>query len=191
MLQNEKIKELRNKIIYTLIPLIDSDYIFLELPYYSNVGDLLIWKGEEDFLKQVEYKCLLRSSFHTFSFPNISANTIILLQGGGNWGDMWDGEKTPHSFRRRIAEKYPNNKIIVFPQTVFYKNEKIAHYDAELFGKCKRLTICARDNVSYNYLRSIYTNDIILLPDMAFCIEDKFEKVFFRPDPPVDNDYIT
>ncbi len=24
-----------------------------------------------------------------------------------------------------------------------------------------------------------------------FCIEDKFEKVFFRPDPPVDNDYIS
>lgn len=35
-------------------------------------------------------------------------------------------------------------------------------------------------------------NDIFYQKEAQdFCIEDQFEKVFFRPDPPVDNDYIS
>lgn len=35
-------------------------------------------------------------------------------------------------------------------------------------------------------------NDIFYEKEVQdFCIEDQFEKVFFRPDPPVDNDYIS
>ncbi len=174
MLFQEKITELRTLITNTLTPLIDNDYVLLELPYYNNVGDLLIWKGEETFLQSIPHKCLMRSSFHKFSFPNITESTIILLQGGGNWGDVWSGNKTPHGFRRQIVQHYPKNKIIVFPQTVYYNNALDFSADAELFGKCKNLTICARDKVSYQLLKSQFTNTILLLPDMAFCIKDDF-----------------
>ena len=174
MLFSEKIAELKNLIVNTLTPLIDNDYVLLELPYYSNVGDLLIWKGEEDFLKKIPHKCLFRSSFHKFKFPVLSRNTVILLQGGGNWGDVWPGEKTPHGFRQMIAKAYPANKIIVFPQTVFYTDNVNASTDAELFGNCRDLTICARDMVSYNYLKTNFKNSILMLPEMAFCIDESF-----------------
>ena len=45
--------ELGNIIKSSLIPLIPGDYILLDLPYYSNIGDILIWKGTEDFLKEL------------------------------------------------------------------------------------------------------------------------------------------
>lgn len=41
------IGKLRKKLVETLIPLVDNDYVLVDLPYYSNVGDLLIWEGTE------------------------------------------------------------------------------------------------------------------------------------------------
>lgn len=52
----QKIDELKNKIYEELTPLIDSDYILLDLPYYSNIGDTLIWEGTESFLKSLPHK---------------------------------------------------------------------------------------------------------------------------------------
>ena len=42
---NEKINKLRTEIAKALIPVIDNDYVLLGLPYYDNVGDVLIWEG--------------------------------------------------------------------------------------------------------------------------------------------------
>lgn len=173
MLPQERIAELRRLLYDTLTPLIDRDYVLLELPYYSNVGDLLIWEGEEAFLRRFPYRCLARASFHTFGWPDLPADALILLQGGGNWGDVWPGEKTPHAFRRKLARRYPHHKIVVFPQTVCYRNDAECTADAALFGACSNLTICARDRVSYQRLTERFTNRVLLLPDMAFCIDEE------------------
>lgn len=173
MLPQEKIAGLRRRLYDTLVPLIDRDYVLLELPYYSNVGDLMIWAGEEALLRRVPHRCRVRASFHTFRFPELPDDVIILLQGGGNWGDVWSGEKTPHAFRRRVARCYPHHKIIVFPQTVCYLDERECTADAALFGACDDLTVCVRDSVSYDRLIGRFHNRVLLLPDMAFCIEEE------------------
>ena len=41
-----KINKLRALIFEKLVPLIDNDYILVDLPYHSNIGDILIWEGE-------------------------------------------------------------------------------------------------------------------------------------------------
>ena len=50
--------ELGEIIRKTLTPLIKGDYIFLDLPYHGNIGDTLIWKGTESFLRELPGKCL-------------------------------------------------------------------------------------------------------------------------------------
>jgi pyruvyl transferase EpsO len=52
----EKLQMLKHEIDVGLLGLIDNDYIYLDLPYYTNVGDILIWKGTEEFLKKNSYK---------------------------------------------------------------------------------------------------------------------------------------
>lgn len=47
----DKVFQLRKNIEDVLIPLIDNDYIYLDLPYHANLGDTLIWQGTLDFLK--------------------------------------------------------------------------------------------------------------------------------------------
>lgn len=161
-----------------LLPEINADYVFLDLPYHSNIGDSLIWKGAEDFLKSLPYKCLLRTSFQTFTFPELKKETIVLLHGGGNWGDLY----APHNeLRRNVVKRYPDNKIIILPQTVYYDGIRNARNDAKIFRQHKHLTICARDKYSYRFLKAFgFCENIFLMPDMAFHINVEELKQYYK-----------
>ena len=89
--------------------------------------------------------------------------------GGGNWGDLY----APHNqLRREVVTRYPNNRIIVLPQTVYYQSARNARNDAKVFRRHKNLIICARDKYSYHFLKAFgFSKKILLLPDMAFCID--------------------
>ena len=155
-----------------LVPLINNDYIFIDLPYYSNIGDSLIWKGTETLLATLPYKCLYKASCKTFKHIDIPENVIIIMMGGGNWGDLY---LIHNEFRRKIVQSYPNNKIVILPQTIYYEGARNARFDAKVFRKHKRLTIFARDKYSYWFLKLFrFGKNIRLLPDMAFCIDRKW-----------------
>lgn len=176
----QKITELKKKITEELTPLISSDYVLLNLPYHANIGDTLIWEGEECFLSSLPYECLYRSSIATYNErKQFEPNTTILLQGGGNFGDLWVGHQ---KFRLDIVKKYVENPIVIFPQTVHYSDETKVIRDAKLMSQHKNLTICVRDNKSYNLLNKHFTNNILLLPDMAFWIDPAILKKYMFQD---------
>lgn len=168
----EKIISLRHIINEKLLSLIDNDYIYLNLPYYTNIGDLLIWDGTLRFLKQTHHKCLYSTDIYNFRKKPLEKNVIILLQGGGNWGDLWIDH---HLFRKQIIEMYPDNKVIIFPQTVYYQDKNNLKADIEFFNKYPNVTICTRDNKSYQLMNENFKNNpILLVPDMAFFIDVKY-----------------
>lgn len=165
-----KIRELRKQIFDTLNPLIDNDYILTDLPYHQNLGDILIWEGEKVFCRQLPHRCLGISNPVTFTFPVLPSNVIILLNGGGNFGDLW---RSSQEFRLDIIKNYPNNRIIIFPQSIWYENRELVKSDAEIFAKHKDLHICVRDQYSYNFLKDNFEcKNVYLTPDMAFCIAE-------------------
>lgn len=170
MVHSQKIKELRNIIDATLRPLINRDHMLLELPYHSNIGDCLIWEGERAFLSKLPIRC--QGSFSLNSKENCKdSSTILLLHGGGNFGDLYLNER---EYKRRIISTYPNNPIIQLPQSVWYDNENLLKEDVELLGQHPNLTICARDKWSYDFLKKHFSkNKILLVPDMAFYIDEK------------------
>ncbi len=160
--------QLKETILNQLRPLIDNDYIYVGLPYYVNIGDTLIWEGTKEFLRILPYKCLYSTNDYYFTEHKLEKNIVILLQGGGNFGDLY----RQHSlFRRRIIELYPNNKVVILPQSVFYQNEVLLTDDAAFYAKHLNVTICARDNYSYRLLSHHFANQILLVPDMAFYID--------------------
>ena len=150
--------------------LIVNDYVLLDLPYHVNTGDLLIWQGELSFLKhEVKSRMLGYYNQATFGFPKLQKDTVILLHGGGNFGDVW---RMSQDFRLKVLRKYPNNRIVIFPQSVCYSTEELAISDAEQFAKHHDVTICARDEVSFEYLKRFFSNTLLCIPDMAFCIDN-------------------
>lgn len=166
----EKISQLKNIINEQLSPLIDANYVLLDVPYYTNIGDTLIWEGTKQHLKSKPYKCLYTASVETYKYRPLPKDTIILLQGGGNFGDLW---RRHQELRQTVIKSYPNNRIIILPQTVFYNNNSVFAEDAKILNSHKDLHICARDVKSLEYLKKALTCNLLLVPDMAFCISKR------------------
>jgi pyruvyl transferase EpsO len=176
---DEKKGQLNKIITDILTPLIDNDFVLMDLPYHTNIGDNLIFEGEIQFLKHLTpYKLLYSCNAITHKYKKLNKNIIILLHGGGNFGDVW--YKT-HEFKKKIISLYPENKIIIFPQTIYYDNKYYLFRDIELYSRHSKLTICARDKKSYDLLKEYFrTNAIFLVPDMAFCIDEKVLKKYYN-----------
>lgn len=174
MKYGETINVLRENIKSTLTPLINNDYILLDLPYYSNIGDTLIWEGTKEYLETLPYKCLYYASKDSFVYRKLPKNVVILLQGGGNFGDLY---RLHSEFRKKIIELYPDNKVIILPQTAFYEDRHKLVIDAEFYSQHKNVTICAREQYTYDLLKKHFKNEILLMPDMAFFINLKKYKL--------------
>ncbi len=161
------IEEIRNVVEEKILPLIDRNYVFLDLPYHPNVGDTLIACAAESLLKKSSYRCLYRSSEYTFDNRTLSSDILIIFNGGGNFGDLWQNYSV---FRNKIIKKYPNNRFLIFPQSVCYRDENNLLSDIDVYSRCgKSITICARDNTSFNFLKKLFIrNNVILVLDLAF-----------------------
>ena len=173
------ISRLKQTIETRLRPLIDNDYVLLDLPLHTNIGDTLIWQGERDFLHSIPFTCLGQGCFKTWRFPDLKPGTVILLHGGGNFGDLYPRYQ---DFRIRVAEHYPGHRIIVFPQSVHYDHPQFLEQDMERLRRHPDLWICTRDRESFDLLRLRFPPErILLLPDMAFCIDP--ERFANAPEP--------
>jgi pyruvyl transferase EpsO len=182
---NEKItfekknKELKSLIQNSITPFISGHCCLLGLPYYhTNVGDYLIWHGVETFLKENKIKCTYRAPVFRYEKKYMPKNSIILLNGGGDFGDTWEEVQI---FRREIIKEFPDNRIIILPQTVFYSDNNKLLSDADLFGHHKNLILCARDNRSFEILKKHFSsNTVLLVPDMAFYISYNYLQIFIK-----------
>lgn len=162
--------ELRQLLKDTLMPLINGDYILVDLPYHSNIGDILIWQGELELLKIFKYKCLGYSASLTYKYKCIQPKVVILVHGGGNLGELY---REHINLLFRIIKEYPQNRIIIFPQTVFYKDMNLMHGDMRILQQHKDLHFCVRDKSGYEIMKNELSN-VYLLPDMSACIDLSF-----------------
>ena len=168
MNNNEIINICRQKILDNLKNEISNSYALFDLPFHTNIGDALIWEGEHQFLNEIKSKCIFKCSYFTLEFPTLNESTTILFHGGGNLGDLYR-EHTETLLK--IIAHYPNNKIIIFPQTFFYKNVELLKEDTKKINQHKNIIICTRDKNSFNALSCYLKKEQLkLVPDMAFYI---------------------
>lgn len=150
-------------------------YIF-QTPTHSNIGDHAIAEAQVDFLKYyfpdhqiIEINQSLMISFLKRYAHIITKNDIITLHGGGNFGNAYLKEER---LRRAVVEAMPDNKIIIFPQTVYYTDNAQGRVELkitqDLFSKHKDLTITAREIVSYELMKKYFPNSkVIITPDIV------------------------
>jgi len=167
-----------NILFSALKKIITNDYIFLDLPYYSNVGDILIWEASLQLLKKIKNRCLYSCSVETYRKPRIKKDTILLFSGGGNFGDLWEKHQ---QFRHRVMEDFPDNPIVQLPQSVWFENEDNLIKDIHCYESHKgSVTICLRDKQSFDIIRNNYHNiNTLLVPDMVLALDiDKILKKY-------------
>lgn len=137
----------------------------------TNMGDHAIVRAETDFIKQclgddtpiVEIKVSETEDAIGKLKKKIKESDLIIFSGGGYLGDEYVEVFSPLI---RIMRLFKNHRMLVFPQTVFFKNAKCQSYFMKLCKKCKKITIFVRERES----EAIFLkNDIsvLVVPDIV------------------------
>jgi exopolysaccharide biosynthesis predicted pyruvyltransferase EpsI len=165
---------LSDKIEELLVPLIvnKSDHIcIIDPPGHPNVGDSAILLGELSFLKRKFPGAKLSfydvQSYSPRADPFIDEATILLIHGGGNFGDLWPHH---HDLRIRILEKFSHKTIIQLPQSIYFGDEANLKVTAAKIRTQSSFTLFVRDLNSFEYARRFFECEVVLAPDMAFAM---------------------
>lgn len=155
----------------------NSKVVFFEYPTYLNVGDLLIMHGSEAFFADRGYQVLARysdryCSLHHGQLPDIDAQAIILMQGGGNFGDLYPVHQR---LREQVIQRYPHNRIVILPQTAWFDSAQAQAASAAVFRQHPDVHILARDSRSLELFRD-FTPQVDLCPDMAHMLWDIYPR---------------
>lgn len=162
-----RISELRQEAACALRPLFDRDFRLLEVPDYPNPGDMLIFQGETEFFKTLPVRCLEKATMSSFAArnPKIGKDDLLVFSGGGYFGDLWPrGPK----FQKMVLERYPDNPMVVLPQSVCFRSRESLEEAVARYGRHRNLSICLRDRQSFELVKKHFANPAYLVPDMAF-----------------------
>lgn len=127
---------------------------------YSNLGDHAMTYAQIKMLTQRYpdydiYEVLVNDTMKCLRSikEHCTKDDIITLKGGGNVGVQYFREEL---IRRKIIKYFPNNKIIMFPQTVYFPDTKFGNKEfnntINIFNSNKNFYAFLRDKNSYDKL---------------------------------------
>ena len=172
-------------------------YVMLE-PDHDNIGDQGIAYAQQKFVEDnfKEYNKVFVLERDYIRYKNIwkkviNKNDIIMLHGGGNFGNQYMHHENT---RRDVIKNFKENKIVLFPQTIHFTDDKIGYKELqnsiEIYSAHNNLTLIAREEKSFETMKKIFiNNNIILTPDIVLYLNKlepklKREKIVicFRDD---------
>lgn len=159
--------------------------IIMGIPHHGNLGDNAIALAEENIIN------IYFSNYEKYIVPEehlkkctkrvekyIKEDDILLLHGGGNIGDTYTYVEEA---RREIIKLFPDNKIIIFPQTCYFSETENGKEQLEISKKIynahRNLVILAREKKSYDFmLEHFYNAKLYLTPDIVMTLEKRENK---------------
>ena len=160
----DELKQKLSQILKVIPP--GSDIYYLDYPVHANGGDLLIMKGTEAFFK--EHRIRVRARYSVFDFPDglsVPKDHILVLHGGGNFGDLYPAHQ---KLREKVAADYPGHRIVILPQTIYYKDVREFEKSADILNRHPDMHLFVRDTVSMDMAKDKFRQvNVYLSPDMA------------------------
>jgi pyruvyl transferase EpsO len=143
----------------------------IDAPGHSNVGDSAILLGELDYLARMNPHAQISfydvDSYSDRAISQIERADVLLLHGGGNFGDLWAHH---HKIRMWAFKTFPNKKIIQFPQSIHFSDPEILAQTAAAIAELSDFTLLTRDANSFAFAKAQFDCAVQLMPDMAFAI---------------------
>jgi exopolysaccharide biosynthesis predicted pyruvyltransferase EpsI len=166
--------ELSRRIDETLRPVIagrSERICIIDPPGYANVGDSAIFLGELAFLRR-NFPEARVDFFDTSNYTPacdrfIRESSIILLQGGGNFGEIWPRH---HAIRMEILNRFPGKPIVQFPQSISFSTQAAIDATARAIERQGNFTLLVRDRKSQAFAERHFPCTTMLCPDMAFAL---------------------
>ncbi|MBD7970808.1 polysaccharide pyruvyl transferase family protein [Paenibacillus gallinarum] len=166
-METHPMDELKGKLkdILKVVPS-GSNIYYIDYPLHDNGGDLLIMKGTEKFFEDYNINVLARYCINDFPKKiTIPKDCTIVLHGGGNFGDLYPNYQ---GLRERIIQRYPNHRIVILPQTIYFENQSECDKSAAIINNHKDIHLFVRDKVSLELAHEKFSScNLYLSPDMA------------------------
>ena len=148
-------------------------FILIATPVHDNLGDHAIAYTERKYLTERFPGCRIGE----FSSPVflrffrkiarlIVASDVIVIDGGGSMGDLWIGEEEKMEL---IADLFPDNPVVLFPQTIFWHgSEAERERSRRVFDRHRHLLMTFREKRSFAIAEQDYpATKKLLLPDIV------------------------
>lgn len=154
--------------------------IFISTPTHGNLGDQAIVHAQYQLFRDlhlinqvIEFSAYEYQNYKQIIQKRVNDNDLIIIDGGGNLGTLWFEVELKI---QDIITRFQNNKIVIFPNTVFYSdsehgNQKLLNA-IELYSGHNNLVIAARENKSFSFLKSHFINKIIHCPDIVLYLKN-------------------
>lgn len=147
-----------------------STVVLFDFPNYSNVGDSAIWLGEEFYLKHVAKSNVIAVDDINLvgrPLPELPPDTIILIQGGGNFGDLYPRHQ---ELREKLVSYYRNHRIIQLPQSIHFQDQEKRSQTSSILNSHNDFHLLVRDHNSLRQAQALHNGGSYLCPDMALCL---------------------
>lgn len=164
-----------------------NKYVFhLATPTHTNIGDQMIVFGMENWCKKylseytyMEYDDSIYKDWAYFDILKlvVKKKDLILLRGGGSVGDWYIGYEY---FIRYVLKCYPNNKIVMFPQSIRFSSTPEGEREKELTARAydahPDFTLYARDESSFALATEMFHRvKVRLCPDIAMFLVNSYQ----------------
>lgn len=161
----------------------EKKIFLLGTPEHDNIGDHAIALAELKFIYTffpnysiVEISVEHWRKYYFALIKTASSDDFFFFTGGGNMGNIYLPDEL---LRRKIISKFPHNKMIVFPQTVCFSNNKVglkeSYKSRVAYEKNNRLILCAREQESFETMKMLFPNcKVMLSPDIVFFLGNDF-----------------
>jgi pyruvyl transferase EpsO len=143
--------------------------IVLDFPRYNNAGDSLIWTGTMRYLRELGMRVVYDADLYRFNadeFARTSDDAVVLFQGGGNLGDLYERHQL---FRERVIPQLRGSKVVLLSQSIWFDDPANARRANRAFAEHDDLTLFVRDSASVERAREQLPDvRIEFCPDLAF-----------------------
>jgi len=160
-------------------------FVFLA-GFYQNLGDIAITYAQIRFLQNInpDAAVIVIPCEETFSaIPMIKQivkrDDLITLIGGGNMGDLYIQLETG---RREVIRNFPKQRIISFPQTAYFTDNKYGKRELsksrKIYNNHHNLKLFAREAESYERMQQYFSKcDVELVPDIVLSLDKSKPKM--------------
>lgn len=144
-------------------------------PEYGNLGDHAIAVAEREFIENNFGAIALGIITENEVLYNekqlkriIKQTDLIFLQGGGNIGDEY---KDQNKIRHTIFKNFKNNKIVIMPSTIYFKNPQ-SDYSTKIIYELSsnNVFLFCREKYSYIFMSKYKKNNLYLTPDIVLSL---------------------
>ncbi|WP_413505476.1 polysaccharide pyruvyl transferase family protein [Photobacterium phosphoreum] len=160
-------KKLKKKLSSIVEEIKDVKVHYIDYPMHHNIGDLLIYLGTENFFKENDINVVGRYSLYDadiiLNTNIVKPNDVLVFHGGGNFGDIY---LVCQKLRENLISRFPNNKIVILPQSIYFRYQVNLKKSSEIISAHKNVVIYVRDEESLS-IAKLFSDKVYLMPDMA------------------------